>query len=105
MKTKNIKVKSRERYLVTGIVTGTASVLPGFISILFLTLGIVFTLNPYGATINVNGTILQGEEAAAVALKYGRIFLGVGGGLFVLAVVLLTMCVVSLIKYFTKKSI
>ena len=91
------KIK-RDRCLVAAIVTGCLSVIPGFLGLLFLTLGIVFRLNPYNTNITINGVTLHGEEAAAEALKLGKIFLGVGGGSLAVAVVLAIVCAVLLIK-------
>ncbi len=96
------KIK-RDRYLVAAIVTGCLSVIPGFLGLLFLTLGIVFRLNPYNTNITINGVTLQGEEAAAAALRYGKVFLGIGCVSLVIVVALIIVCLIFLFKGWKKR--
>ena len=96
------KIK-RDRCLVAAVVTGCLSVIPGFLTMLFLTLGVLFSTNPYDANITVNGVTLQGEEAAAAALRYGKVFLGIGCVSLVIVVALIIVCLIFLFKGLKKR--
>ena len=96
------KIK-KDRYIMTAVVTGCLSVIPGFLTMLFLTLGVVFSMNPYDANITVNGVTLQGQEAAAAALRYGKIFLGIGCVSLAIVVALIIVCLIFLFKGLKKR--
>ncbi|MCR4793258.1 MAG: hypothetical protein K5871_10940 [Lachnospiraceae bacterium] len=89
--------------LVCGILSGVLTLVSANVSFTFLILGAAFCANPAEVTMNVNGTVLQGEESAEAAFKLGSFFIKLGGGLFALASVLTLICVLLLVGYFRKE--
>lgn len=87
-----------ERHLAKGIIFGFLTVLPGLLGVTFLILGISSILNPQGGEVTVNGITMHGEEAVEEIIRVGKVFIGVGGLMLLVAAAMMFTCIVMVSK-------
>ena len=91
------------RYLVGSIISGIFMFISGIVGVILFVVGKIFTANPEDVTVEINGRLLEGKEAAEKALEIGKFFSGIGGVLLVIAFVLLAILLVMIAVYSKNK--
>ena len=91
------------RYLVGSIISGIFMFISGIVGVILFIVGKIFTANPEDVTVEINGRLLEGKEAAEKALEIGKFFSGIGGVLLVIAFVLLAILLIMIAVYSKNK--
>ena len=92
-------------FMIGGAISGVVAMVVGIVGFVFRLIGTVFVSDPEHVTMTVNGEVLHGKEAAEAALKLGNVFVILGGGMIIAALILLAICIALLIVYFSRKNL
>ncbi|WP_022759802.1 hypothetical protein [Butyrivibrio sp. AD3002] len=96
----NAQIRSIYGKLPIGpIISGIYAAVFAFMGTITSILGAVFTKNPSGARIQINGRLLQGQESIDAAMKWGKVLLRVGSVAFVVAFIMVVLTVVLFTRY------
>ena len=95
--------KNANAFLVGGVIAGVMTMFLGIIGFVFKLIGVIYVNNPDEVEVTINGRVLQGEEAAEMALKVGNVMSTVGGVILIGTAVLFVICLILLIIYAGKR--
>ncbi|SEK25080.1 hypothetical protein SAMN04487770_10145 [Butyrivibrio sp. ob235] len=87
------------KFPIGPIISGIYAAVFAFMGTITSILGAVFTKNPSGARIQINGRLLQGQESIDAAMKWGKVLLRVGSVAFVVAFIMVVLTVVLFTRY------